>query len=322
MVCAPVVIPTLNRVEHLQRCISSLQRNKLAQETELYISVDYPPAEKYEEGYRKVCAYLSQPIEGFRKVHIFYQEKNLGPFDNSEFLEKKVLEKNDRMIYTEDDNCFSPNFLSYMNYNLEKYANDQSIYAINGYAYPIFKEHENLVYYNPVKFSAWGYGIWKNRCEEQKQFRKEQVLKYIKSFHNAKNIGKIRSNFIDAVYIARGTHYLAFRKNGDLYSIDKVINVYLSVTGKKVIMPAVSMVTNYGYDGSGVNCEKIDDETKARKKEVYLYNSQKVNDRTDYIPDRQMEVELSREEIRKLNAYFAIKKRDLWKAWILWLVKL
>ena len=48
---APVLIPTCNRIHHLKRCVESIARNKLAKETELYISVDYPPSEKYQDGY-------------------------------------------------------------------------------------------------------------------------------------------------------------------------------------------------------------------------------------------------------------------------------
>ncbi len=36
MVYAPIIIPTLNRYEHLKRCVKSLQQNGWAKYTELY----------------------------------------------------------------------------------------------------------------------------------------------------------------------------------------------------------------------------------------------------------------------------------------------
>ncbi len=51
---APVAIPTLNRIDHLKRCISSLAKNEYAKYTNIYISVDYPPNEKYLDGYNEI----------------------------------------------------------------------------------------------------------------------------------------------------------------------------------------------------------------------------------------------------------------------------
>ena len=63
MVYAPIIIVTLNRYEHLKRCIESLQKNGWAKYTELYISVDYPADESHWEGYGKVRERLSpQPV--------------------------------------------------------------------------------------------------------------------------------------------------------------------------------------------------------------------------------------------------------------------
>ena len=91
---APIIIPTLNRYEHLRRCIESLGKNTLANETEIYISLDYPPSDKYIEGYNKVYQYLkSNSIDGFKEVHIFFQEKNLGPTENAYFLRREVYKK-------------------------------------------------------------------------------------------------------------------------------------------------------------------------------------------------------------------------------------
>ena len=62
MIYAPVAVWTLNRYEHLRCCIDSLKKNKYAIDTEVYISLDFPPSEGYQEGYDKVRAYLHQNI--------------------------------------------------------------------------------------------------------------------------------------------------------------------------------------------------------------------------------------------------------------------
>ncbi len=68
---AAVIIPTLNRIDHLKRCVNSLLKNAEAQNTDLYISVDYPPADKYRVGYEEVKKYV-KTISGFKNVYIYF----------------------------------------------------------------------------------------------------------------------------------------------------------------------------------------------------------------------------------------------------------
>ena len=42
---APIIIPTLNRCDHLKACLESLNNNHNAENTEVSVSVDYPPSE-------------------------------------------------------------------------------------------------------------------------------------------------------------------------------------------------------------------------------------------------------------------------------------
>ena len=78
MIYAPIMIITLNRSRHLKECIESLQRNGWAKYTELYISVDFPPSEKYMKGYLEIKKYLNKKIEGFKKVNVIFQKKKFG----------------------------------------------------------------------------------------------------------------------------------------------------------------------------------------------------------------------------------------------------
>ena len=132
MVYAPIIIVTLNRYEHLKRCIESLQKNGWAKYTELYISVDYPADESHWEGYGKVREYLENGIEGFKKVFIYYQSVNLGGAENFMFLKRIIFQSYDRWIETEDDNEFSPCFIEFMDKGLELFKDDPDILYLCG----------------------------------------------------------------------------------------------------------------------------------------------------------------------------------------------
>ena len=161
---APIIIPTLNRDEHLKRCIESLKRNEWARETEIYISVDYPPNYQYEKGYKRVCEYLSQSFDEFKTFNVIYQKDNLGSVGNSIFLEKYVEKKYDRYIFLEDDNEVSLNFIEYMDKGLELFASNEKIIAICASTFEGTKKEQFLDnIFLTHNYAAYGVGKWKNK---------------------------------------------------------------------------------------------------------------------------------------------------------------
>lgn len=241
---APIIIPTLNRYKHLKACVESLAECSGANETELYISVDYPPNEKYIEGYTKIIEYVKSGIVGFRNVNIYIQEKNLGAGGNLNFLRNEVFSKYDRLIFTEDDNVFSPCFLEYINKGLEKYKNNNEIFGICGYNYPIdmpktYSDKYN--YYFAREYSAWGVGYLKERFIEA---NKGMSVEYVKE--NTNRLWNhlhwnLRRIVIDSI-----------NKNKLFGDLNRTL--YLIASNKYCVFPTENLVVNNGHDGSGVNC--------------------------------------------------------------------
>lgn len=271
---APVVIPTLNRYDHLVRCIESLKRNSLACETELFISLDYPPAEKYFEGYEKVRQYLeSELLCGFKKVNIFFQSKNLGPTGNWSFLVEQVCLKYDRYIFTEDDNEFSPNFLDYLNKGLDLFENDEEVFAVCGYRNekPWKFDDGNVI--KLCIFHAWGYATWVKK--EQKCYQWICRDNFERLVHNKRACDFLYNTRYKAYYtfietlLANPSDYTSvyIRQNGEIGWIDYTIAIYMIMFSKCCVLPKVSMVRNWGYDGSGVNCGNVDLDGQ-REKEI------------------------------------------------------
>ena len=129
---APVIIPTLNRYDHLRRCIDSLAKCIHAKETELIIGLDYPPSEKYEGGWKKIREYLPT-VTGFKKVTIIIRDHNLGAVGNMNALIDYSNKLYDRYIFSEDDNEFSPCFLDFVNKGLEIYKDNRKVLSVCGF---------------------------------------------------------------------------------------------------------------------------------------------------------------------------------------------
>ena len=184
---APVIIPTLNRFEHLKNCIESLARCTLADKTDLVIGLDYPKNEAHLSGYKLICNYLDRGVKGFNSVRIFKRNSNFGPRKNIQSLREYVFKEFDKVICTEDDNIFSPNFLIYVNKGLNKYKNNKDVFAICGYNFPINLKNYSYNNYAANVFCAWGYGIWKDRVELLENNRN---ISYLKSVLRSKKVLK------------------------------------------------------------------------------------------------------------------------------------
>lgn len=240
--CAPVIIPTLNRYEHFKRCVGSLAACTRSNETELIVGLDYPPTEKYQEGYMKIIDYLDS-VKSFLKITIIKHQHNLGAIGNIEYLIKYVTDRYDAYIFSEDDNEFSPNFLEYMNNGLEKYKHDMRVYSICGYNYPVNMEEYTKNIFAFHGCSAWGIGRWTHK------FPNITLSDIQKMAYNPINILKVLIKapdiFITLIMMLKRKEFF-----GD------TSHVFYSVINNKVsIFPTISKVRNWGHDGSGIHGE-------------------------------------------------------------------
>lgn len=259
MVFAPVIIPTLNRIEHFKQCIESLADCKYAEETELFISVDYPPSEKYMEGYHKVCAYLQKGINGFKETHIYYQRENLGPNKNFRYLKELVSGKFDRWISTEDDNEFSYNFLEYMNKGLMLFEKDDKVLNICALQDKGPWDLDEDTAFFQQNCPAYGLGCWKNKEVELDKILTDYFLIDIGKSTDKVNMLFRKSKLFYQQYIEGilcGKNPIFWDDFGKICLCDTVRTVYALCADKYFIAPKVSKVRNWGNDGSGVNMKK------------------------------------------------------------------
>ena len=71
---APVLIITLDRFEKLKLCLESLATNQFANQTDLYIALDYPSKPEHFEGYNKIVS-LVDTLSGFKTVNIIKRKE-------------------------------------------------------------------------------------------------------------------------------------------------------------------------------------------------------------------------------------------------------
>lgn len=250
---APILIPTLNRFEHLKRCVNSLLDCKGVNNTDLFIALDFPLKNSHWEGYKKIQLFIEE-IKGFKSVNIIRRERNFGAHNNIFEAYKVIFEKHERVILSEDDNVFSKDFLYFVNSCLEKFKDDASVFSVSGYNYPVKipSFYEGNVYLWKG-FSAWGVGLWREKfcsidwSEETIRFT---TKRFLMDFESVK-----QWNSISHVYIPALVNML----KKDVIHGDTYVCLYLYLNNMVSVFPVESRVRNLGHDGSGINCGFIED---------------------------------------------------------------
>jgi hypothetical protein len=243
---APIFIPTLCRYTHFKNCVESLINNTGAEKTDLFVALDYPLKKEHWKGYKEICKYIEK-LTGFKSITIFKRNVNFGEVKNIAESREIIFKKYDRIIFSEDDNVFSPNFLEYINKGLDKFENDKSVLAICGInTYKKLPDIGNNFFRQNSHFVAWGYGTWKDR-----------MVTYDEVFTQKYRIKKLLNPItFSKVLRSDGSHllFLILSSIKDLPTSDSMMSLYMFLQNKSVIHPIINKVRNMGFDGSGIHC--------------------------------------------------------------------
>ena len=274
----PVIIPTLNRFQHFKECVESLTSCTHADKTELIIGLDYPPSEKYIDGWKQIKEYIPT-IYGFYKVTLFEHKRNLGAFGNIDFLTNYVTEHYDAYIFTEDDNVFSPCFLDYMDKCLEHYKDIEEVtYVCGCFEHELSKLLQselnigNYVIKVIGNLNAYGLGIWRDKEKKIVEEFPTDFRKYV--FNSRRRLIKLLKCPSKLNHI-----YFWIRKKPELNRLCEFTrNAWMVLKDQVNILPVISLVRNNGFDGTGENCGysaqeiKIWNEMKTSNESTYTIN--------------------------------------------------
>lgn len=131
-VLAPVILFVYNRPEHTKRTISALQKNILANETDLFIFCDAAKTSKDEEKVEEVKSIINNTT-GFNKLSIKIANDNKGLANSVISGVSEIIDTYGKVIVLEDDLITSRFFLKYMNEVLDIYKDDSNIWSVSGY---------------------------------------------------------------------------------------------------------------------------------------------------------------------------------------------
>lgn len=252
MQLAPVLVQVYTRKIHFINCIESLAKCRLANQTHLFIASDAPKTDADKGLVNEIRNYCSN-ITGFKKIELITSEKNMGATETGKNATTRVFSEYDKLIYSEDDNVFSPNFLEFINEGLIFYKDNPRIFAICGHKHPfeIPKNYPNTIFLSTV-MSPWGFGFWKEKYYA--------VDAHINDYQKYKNKKRMSNTW----------HLIMGSINTLNYFGDANYEYHCLKNDMVNIFPTISLVRNYGSDGSGVHRGTCNG-----------YNTQEISDGND-----------------------------------------
>jgi len=243
---APIALFVYNRPWHTQQTIQALLNNDLAGQSNLIIFSDGAKNGDVAIKVREVRDYL-KTISGFKTIQIIERDDNWGLAKSIITGVTEIVNKYGKIIVLEDDIVTSPTFLSFMNGALEYYQNEEKVWHISGWNYPINPEGLGDVFFWRG-MECWGWATWSDRWESYKKdtdFYMSNLTKEQIDYLNLDKTRKIWQQVID-------NHTGKINTWAVYWYIALVLNEKLSIN------PSISYVRNIGLDGTGENCGNED----------------------------------------------------------------
>lgn len=236
-----------NRVAKLKSCIEALLKNPECATSDIVFFSDGPKKASDIQAIQEVRDYIDQ-LQGFRSVVKHYREHNLSTGPNFRTGLTYLSENYERFIIVEDDLIVSPNYLKFLSDALEFYKDDQSVFCVTAYVFPLNigdYPYDTLVY---KRFCSYGWGGWGNRFS--KVIWDEDELN--KLMHTSPGFKKrLNAEGYDLVRM------LKKQINGTISTWDIQMQTHVAENRLKVIYPTLSKVSNIGFDEQSTNTSGI-----------------------------------------------------------------
>lgn len=266
---APLVIFVYARLDHTEKLMECLKKNKDINKTDVWIFSD-GYKKKTEEEVKKVRKYIHslENNNNFKSLHIVESETNQGLAKSVIKGVTEIINLYGKVIVLEDDLIISEKFIQYMNNALKFYCGDARIWSISGYQPKMTmpKYYKKDIYLS-YRGCSWGWATWKDR--------------WMLVDWDVHDYRKFKYNYLKRKKLNRGgsdmANMLDRQMDGDIDSWAIRWCYEQSKLDMFTIYPTKSLVSNEGHDGTGTHggvtqdwITEISDDDITFEKEIQL----------------------------------------------------
>lgn len=238
---APICIFAYNRPMHLQRTIDALKSNRLASQSDLIIYSDGSKTLDDIAAIQEVRS-ICRAVSGFKSLKIVERPSNLGLSGSVISGVTETCEAFGRVIVLEDDLVVSSAFLDYMNAALQIYEQDESVFSIHGYVFPVKTRLPETFFL--LGADCWGWATWSRAWRQFEADGNELLQKLARQ-------RLLRRFDFNGAYDYTGM--LRRQIAGEINSWAIRWQASALLKGGLTLYPGRSLVKNIGFDESGTH---------------------------------------------------------------------
>lgn len=239
-----------NRPSHTLQTLQALAQNELAKDSLLYIYADGPKENADENDLRQILETRQciRQEKWCKDLVIIESEKNKGLATSIIEGVTEVVNKHGKIIVLEDDIVTSRGFLKFMNDALDVYVNEEKVWHVSGYWYPVKGSYRlpKTFFFNAA--TCWGWATWErawaNLIIDPKEIQKKVLERKNGLYHFDLENGYPFSNQLQ-MNINGAINTWAVKWYGTMF-INNAFSLH----------PNQSLTNNIGFDASGSNCEE------------------------------------------------------------------
>lgn len=232
----PILFIIFNRPNTARAVFEEIRKIRPRQ---LFVAADGPRPFRADD--IEKCQQTKDILKGIDwdcELKTFFRESNVGCGLNVAESISWFFSYVDKGIIMEDDIIPHPEFFPFCTQMLERYENDESVSAINGFYGENLPCTDNSYFFR-TDFSGWGWATWKRVWDKFDFFLRDYSLQELKKALH-------RNHFCRKECFDKIDQYLLTRK-GKADSWDWQFRLYLLKWNSFVLTPNLNMVKCIGY---------------------------------------------------------------------------
>jgi len=238
------ILFTYHRSFHTRQVLESIRNNTVLPE-KLIIFQDGLKPDEDDADWKKVNSMIRE-INWCNK-ELIVSERNKGLADSVISGVGSVFREYDAVIVIDDDCVLAPGFMKFMVQALTRYEQNQKVYSVSGYCWPVDLERDQHDAYCCGRVSSWGWGTWRGRWEKCR--KDTDILKRLKADQmKSQNLATWGRDLEDMLL---GTISGRYDSWGVYWALHVIEN------GGICINPYMPLVKHIGWDGTGTNTGRM-----------------------------------------------------------------
>lgn len=231
-----VLVLAYKRFDFLHEILQKIPANRT-----VYIHIDGAKEGSWDEVQQtRSVAMKFQEVRKVGNVFVHQQNRNLGNRESFKAATEWVFQREDRLIVIEDDIRFVDEFFAFMDWSLERFKTDNSIFHINGLSMLDFIPGRNRLFCS-INCAPWGWGTWRDRWQKSdidlKNFQIDELF----------SLAIFDSVFLTETFKAKWSDRILRLQQGlDTYDIGWNVSAWRN--NAYAISPRFTFTTNVGFD--------------------------------------------------------------------------